>query len=58
MLWKLTGGRPMTRLEFAFTDRVTGKSVHYWRDRLGREWLAEGAFSLFRVPTESRNDAP
>jgi hypothetical protein len=51
MLWRLTGGRPMRREGYAFTDQVTGKGVLYFRDRLGRKWLAEGPWSFFRVPT-------
>lgn len=51
-LWKLTGGRPMTRQYCAFIDKVSGREVHYYRDRLGRLWLAEGAWSLFRVRSE------
>jgi hypothetical protein len=54
-LWKLTGGRPMRRLEHRFTDQVSGRGVWRFVDRLGREWLAEGAWSLFRVAQENRN---
>ena len=50
----LLGGRPMQWLSFAFTDSVSGKPVHYWRDRLGRYWLASGKWSLFRVETQKR----
>ena len=50
-LARLTGGRPMHRNEYAFTDTVSGESVWRWTDRLGRRWLAAGAWSLFRVET-------
>lgn len=50
LLAKLTGGRPMRYEGYAFTDRVAGYAVNYYTDRLGREWLAENAWSLFRVP--------
>lgn len=50
---RLTGGRPMRRDGFAFTDRVSGESVCYWTDRLGRRWLATGAWSWFRVSSPS-----
>lgn len=51
---RLLGGRPMRCLGYAFTDKVSGRTVFYWRDRLNRDWLAEGAWSLFRVsPSES-----
>lgn len=39
----------MKFLGFAFTDCVSGRCVFYWRDTLGRKWMAEGAWSLFRV---------
>lgn len=48
-LWKLTGGRPMTFVNFRFTDVVNGLPVHHFHDRLGRDWLAHGRWSLFRV---------
>lgn len=48
----LTGGRPMQWLGFAFTDIVSGKAVHYWRDSFGRKWMANGSWSLFRVEVE------
>lgn len=47
----LTGGRPMRRIGYAFTDIVSGKAVYRWEDRYGRKWLAEEAWSLFRVST-------
>lgn len=39
----------MKRTGYAFTDKVSGKGVCYYTDRLGRDWLAEGSWSLFRV---------
>lgn len=48
-VWRVTGGRPMRDVGHAFTDHVSGNAVRYWRDRLGRVWMAEGAWSLFRV---------
>ena len=50
LLAKLTGGRPMKRVGFAFYDQVSGVPVHYWVDHFGRYWLAEGSCSIFRVP--------
>ena len=47
---RATGGRPMRVIEYAFTDAVSGRGVWYWRDRVGRVWMAENAWSLFRVP--------
>lgn len=53
LLLKLTGGRPMTNRGYAFTDIVSGRPVYYWRDQFGRAWMANGAWSLFRVPRKS-----
>lgn len=47
--WRLTGGRPMKVLFFQFTDVVDGRPVYSCVDRLGRSWLANGKWSLFRV---------
>jgi hypothetical protein len=46
----LLGGRPMRREAFAFRDQCSGASVSYYRDSLGRLWLAENRWALFRVP--------
>lgn len=46
----LSGGRPMQRVEHRFTDVVSGKPVYLYEDRLGRRWLAEHGWSIFRVP--------
>lgn len=54
---RLTGGRPMIHAGFAFTDAVSGRSVSYYVDRLGRPWLAEGPWSLFRVERVHRGDS-
>lgn len=51
---KITSGRPMIKEGYAFTDSVAGRPVYYWRDRLGRRWMANGAWSLFRVPRNIR----
>ena len=50
VLWLLTGGRPMVDEGFAFRDVVSGRPVHYYRDKLGRRWLAEPRrWDFFRV---------
>jgi hypothetical protein len=46
----LTGGRPMKHVGYAFTDKVTGREVHYFRDDIGLNWMAEHAWAFFRVP--------
>lgn len=48
--FKATGGRPMVREECAFVDAVVGREVWYYRDRMGRRWLAFAGLSTFRVP--------
>lgn len=49
---QLTRGRPMILLGPALHDVVSGRQIYYWCDRLGRLWMAEHAWSLFRVPSE------
>lgn len=51
-LLQLTGGRPMRKEGLAFVDQVTGESVYYFRDLLGRKWLSTGAWSMFRIQTQ------
>jgi hypothetical protein len=48
----ILGGRPMYYDGFAFTDIVSGFSVNHFTDRLGRRWLANNRWSLFRVQKE------
>lgn len=48
-LKKLLGGRPMRCDGFLFRDLVSGKPIYGWTDTLGRRWLAESAWSIFRV---------
>lgn len=47
--FKLTGGRPMIEEGYAFTDVVSGEGVYYFRDRMGRKWLANGPWFGLRV---------
>ena len=46
---RILGGRPMRRDGFAFTDVVSGKSVCYYLDTLGRRWLSTSPWARFRV---------
>lgn len=57
LFFKITGGRPMIDLGHYFTDTVTGESVRKYQDRLGRHWMATGAWSLFRCEIEKRRGA-
>jgi hypothetical protein len=52
-LIKLLGGRPMVREGYAFLDVVSQQPVYYWRDLLGRRWMATSAWSTFRVRREN-----
>lgn len=45
----LTGGRPMTRVCYCFTDYICDRPVYLWRDRYDRPWLAHSAWAQFRV---------
>ena len=50
ILYTVTGGRPMIDRGKAFTDSVSKKSVRYYEDRFGREWMADsGPWSCFRT---------
>ena len=50
MFSKITGGRPMIDCGYNFTDKVSGKSVRNYQDRLGRLWLSDGGkWGCFRV---------
>jgi len=55
-LRKLLGGRPMRFFKFEFTDICTGNRVNKYVDTLGRYWLAESRWSLFRVETRKHHD--
>ena len=46
---KILGGRPMRLIRTMFTDNVSGRSVGLYEDTRGRQWMAEGPWSLFRV---------
>lgn len=55
-LVRLSGGRPMRNEGPAFTDK-NGRQVFYFRDLdKGRLFLAEGAWSRFRVWVPYRHD--
>lgn len=49
LIANILGGRPMYYDGFAFTDIVDGAAVKYYTDRFGRRWLANNAWSIFRV---------
>jgi len=50
----LFGGRPMVRLDTnrGFVDSVANKTVYFWVDGYGREWMAFHRWSGFRVRHE------
>jgi hypothetical protein len=49
LLMRLTGGRPMERVEYLFRDQFNGEHVYYFTDYFGRHWMATNEWSLFRV---------
>lgn len=51
---QLLGGRPMTYIGQAFYDSIGGVQVNYYRDSLGRDWLATNRWALFRVPATKK----
>lgn len=52
-LWRMTGGRPMFRGKRLFVDKVDGREVFCYMDRLGRTWMANRGFTLFRCERDS-----
>ena len=51
LFFQVTGGRPMKLINlFSATDKITGRQVHLYQDRLhGAYWLATGPWSNFRL---------
>lgn len=45
----ILGGRPMIHRQYRFNDIMTGAPIYRWQDQYGRRWLAETAWSAFRV---------
>lgn len=56
ILYTLTGGRPMTCIEYYFDDRKAKRPVYRYQDRLGRYWMAHSKWAKHRV--ESTNTSP
>lgn len=54
MLAYVTGGRPMKRRKYRFTDIISGNPVYYYEDKFGRIWMATSAWALFRVEVEDK----
>lgn len=44
----------MTYTGPAFYDSIGGVRVNYYRDSLGRDWLATSRWALFRVPATKK----
>lgn len=54
LVGRFTGGRPMKKTdEEGFWDTVAKRKVNIYRDLFGREWMAFGPWSIFRVSTKS-----
>ena len=41
----------------AFYDHIGGEQVNYYRDSLGRNWMATNRWALFRVPVLKKGTA-
>ena len=52
LLPSILGGRPMTFVQYRFTDVVVHKPVNLYVDHKGRRWLAFSKWSIFRVRRE------
>lgn len=53
-LKKLLGGRPMRRESCLFVDQCNGGEVNLYTDTLGRKWMAQSPWALFRVAREDQ----
>ena len=40
----------------AFTDKVSGRSVRYYRDCYGKVFMKDSRWSIFAVPTTTGTD--
>jgi len=50
LFYLITGGRPMKQTDSnSFRDTVSGKQVNYYKDHLGKKWMANTKWSLFRI---------
>ena len=56
LIKQLLDGRPMTYAGFAFTDIVSGVPVNYYRDTLGRKWMATSRWGWFRVLADTEQE--
>lgn len=58
LFYRLTGGRPMKLIGFAFTDVVDGQAVNYYIDKFDRVWMANSRWSRFRVTRREYESLP
>lgn len=49
LFYRLTGGRPMKLIGFAFTDDKDHRAVYYCLDKFDRLWMANGRWARVRV---------
>lgn len=56
LFYKLSGGRPMSKVIYAFRDVVKHEPVFIFEDHFGRYWMANNRWSLFRVRTQHGPD--
>lgn len=52
LFYLITGGRPMKMNKHLFVDAIDRKNVYSFEDKFGRMWMANGAWSTFRVRNE------
>lgn len=52
LFYWMTGGRPMKRGSYRFTDHITGRCVYYFTDAYGRKWMATSPWDTFRVEVD------
>ena len=52
--FKLTGGRPMTCIEYYFHDNKTQRPVYRFQDGLGRYWMAHTKWATHRIESVNK----
>ena len=50
----ILGGRPMTKLDkVGFVDNISGIKINFYKDKFGREFMAQSPWSIFRVEVKT-----
>lgn len=53
----ITGGRPMTEVEFYFNDKKNNLPVYRYQDGFGRFWMAHSKWGKHRIPSVNTQKA-